>query len=48
MDLDIVRLVPMVTKMIEPNLEQLSKALYGQTTNAENEFTGENEFERQS
>ncbi len=41
LDLDTAPLVPMVAMMIESHLEQLSKALSNQITNAENEITGD-------
>jgi hypothetical protein len=40
-DLDTAPLVTMATTMIESHLEHLSKALYGQITNAENEIEGD-------
>jgi hypothetical protein len=43
-DLDTASLVTMATTMIELNLEQLSKALYGQMTNAESEIEGGRQF----
>ena len=40
LDLDTAPLVPKAEKMIESNLEQLSKVLYGKIKNAENEIEG--------
>ena len=44
LDLDTYPWVRMAATMIELNLEQMSKALYSQIKNAENEMTGEREF----